>query len=133
MGGQSDDPFSGQSWFFFAPLVIPLFILGVPLIDTVFAVVRRATRRTGVATADKEHLHHRLMDLGHGHRRTVVIMWAWTALLSGFVLIPAFTSRGNGIVPLGIGGAGAPALHDPRRRRMRTRRAGGLAGRSARR
>jgi UDP-GlcNAc:undecaprenyl-phosphate GlcNAc-1-phosphate transferase len=102
VGGQSDDPFSGQSWFFFAPLVIPLFILGVPLIDTVFAVIRRARRRSGVATADKEHLHHRLMDLGHGHRRTVVILWAWTAVLSGFVLVPVFTSRGNGIVPIGL-------------------------------
>jgi UDP-GlcNAc:undecaprenyl-phosphate GlcNAc-1-phosphate transferase len=102
VGGQSDDPFSGQSWFFFAPLVIPLVILGVPLVDTVFAVIRRARRRTGVATADKEHLHHRLMDLGHGHRRTVVILWAWTAVLSGFVLVPAFTSRGNGIVPIGL-------------------------------
>ena len=102
VGGQSDDPFSGQSWFFFAPLVIPLFILGVPLIDLIFAVVRRARRRSGVATADKEHLHHRLMDLGHGHRRTVVILWAWTAVLSGFVLVPAFTSRGNGIVPIGL-------------------------------
>ncbi len=102
VGGQSDDPFSGQSWFFFAPLVIPLFILGVPLLDTVFAVIRRARRRRGVATADKEHLHHRLMDLGHGHRRAVVILWAWTALLSGFVLVPVFTSRGNGIVPIGL-------------------------------
>ena len=55
----------------------------------------------GVATADKEHLHHRLMDLGHGHRRSVVILWAWTAVLSGFVLVPVFTSRGNGIVPIG--------------------------------
>lgn len=102
VGGQNDDPFSGQAWFFFAPLVIPLFILGVPLLDTLFAIVRRATRRTGVATADKEHLHHRLMDLGHGHRRTVVILWAWTALLSGFVLVPAITGRGDGIVPLGL-------------------------------
>ncbi len=102
VGGQSDDPFSGQSWFFFAPLVIPLFILGVPLVDTVLAVIRRARRRSGVATADKEHLHHRLMDLGHGHRRAVVILWAWTAVLSGFVLVPVFTSRGNGIVPIGL-------------------------------
>ncbi len=102
VGGQSDDPFSGQSWFFFAPLVIPLFILGVPLLDTAFAIVRRATRRSGVATADKAHLHHRLMDLGHGHRRTVAILWAWTALLSAFVLVPVFTDRGNGIVPLGL-------------------------------
>jgi UDP-GlcNAc:undecaprenyl-phosphate GlcNAc-1-phosphate transferase len=102
VGGQSDDPFSGQAWFFFAPLVIPLLILGVPLLDTLLAIVRRATRRTGVATADKEHLHHRLMEMGHGQRRTVVILGAWTALLSGFVLIPVYTSRGNGIVPLGI-------------------------------
>jgi UDP-GlcNAc:undecaprenyl-phosphate GlcNAc-1-phosphate transferase len=102
VGGQSDDPFSGQSWFFFAPLVIPLVILGVPLFDLVFAVIRRATKRQGVATADKQHLHHRLMNLGHGHRRTVVILWAWTAVLSCFVLIPAFTSRGNGIVPSGL-------------------------------
>jgi UDP-GlcNAc:undecaprenyl-phosphate GlcNAc-1-phosphate transferase len=102
VGGQSDDPFSGQSWFFFAPLVIPLFILGVPLIDTVFAIIRRARRRSGVATADKEHLHHRLMDLGHGHRRTVVILWAWTAVLSAFVLFPVFTSRGDGVVPIGL-------------------------------
>ncbi len=102
VGGQSDDPYSGQSWFFFAPLVIPLVILGVPLLDSVFAVIRRARRRAGVATADKEHLHHRLMDLGHGHRRSVVILWAWTAVLSGFVLVPVFTSRGNGIVPIGL-------------------------------
>ena len=102
VGGQSDDPFSGQSWFFFAPLVIPIVILGVPLFDLVFAVVRRATKRQGVATADKQHLHHRLMNLGHGHRRAVVILWAWTAVLSCFVLIPAFTSRGNGIVPIGL-------------------------------
>ena len=86
--------------------MIPLLILGVPLLDTVFAIIRRARRRTGVATADKAHLHHRLMDLGHGHRRTVVILWAWTALLCGFVLVPVYTSRGNGIVPIGLAALG---------------------------
>lgn len=123
VGGQSDDPFSGQSWFFFAPLVIPLFILGVPLLDTAFAIVRRATRRSGVATADKAHLHHRLMDLGHGHRRAVVILWAWTALLSAFVLIPVFTDRGNGIVPLGLLALGLLlfTVFAPRLGEMRTR------------
>ena len=85
VGGRTDQPFSGQSYFFFAPLLIPLVILGVPIFDTVFAIVRRASKRKGVATADKDHLHHRLMRLGHGHRRSVLILWAWTALLSGFV------------------------------------------------
>ena len=40
-------------------------------------------RGSGVSTPDKDHLHHRLMRLGHGPRRAVVILWLWTALLSG--------------------------------------------------
>ena len=42
---------------------------------------------------DKEHIHHRLLRLGHGHRRSVLILWAWTALLSAFVLFPLFVTR----------------------------------------
>jgi UDP-GlcNAc:undecaprenyl-phosphate GlcNAc-1-phosphate transferase len=103
VGGSTDAVYSGQSFFFLAPLFIPLVILGVPILDTVFAIVRRATKRSGVATADKEHLHHRLLNLGHGHRRAVVILWAWTALLSGAVLIPALTNRGDALVPLALG------------------------------
>ena len=44
VGGRIDDQFSGQTFFFFAPLFIPLVILGVPILDTAFAIVRRATR-----------------------------------------------------------------------------------------
>ncbi len=93
VGGRADTAqgYSGQTYFFFAPLFIPLFILGVPILDVVFAIVRRATRRQGLATADKGHLHHRLMNLGHGQRRSVLILWLWTALLSAFVLYPALT------------------------------------------
>jgi UDP-GlcNAc:undecaprenyl-phosphate GlcNAc-1-phosphate transferase len=103
VGGSTDATYSGQSFFFLAPLFIPLVILGVPILDTVFAIVRRATRRAGVATADKEHLHHRLLKLGHGHRRAVLILWAWTALLSGAVLVPALTQRGDALVPIALG------------------------------
>jgi len=106
VGGSQNTPFSGQVFFFFAPLFIPLFILGVPILDTVFAIIRRATRRSGVATADKDHLHHRLMRLGHGQRRAVVILWAWTAVLSGLVLYPAYTGRGDAVVPLAVAALG---------------------------
>lgn len=102
VGGRTDRSFSGSSFFFFAPLFIPLVILGVPIIDTLFAIVRRATKRTGISSADKGHLHHRLMRLGHGHRRSVFILWTWTALLSGFVLWPIYSGSGDGIVPFGI-------------------------------
>jgi UDP-GlcNAc:undecaprenyl-phosphate GlcNAc-1-phosphate transferase len=104
VGGQSRAQFSGQTYFFFAPLVIPLFILGVPIVDTAFAVLRRARRRSGVATADKGHLHHRLMNLGHGQRRSVLILWGWTAVLSGVALYPTITGKGDGLVLFGLAG-----------------------------
>jgi UDP-GlcNAc:undecaprenyl-phosphate/decaprenyl-phosphate GlcNAc-1-phosphate transferase len=42
------------------------------------------------------------MDLGHGHRRSVVILWGWTALLSAFVLYPTLTGRNPAYLPFGI-------------------------------
>lgn len=98
--------FVGQTFFFFAPLAIPLLILGVPILDTLFAIIRRASRRQAIDVADKGHLHHRLMNLGHGHRRSVLILWAWTALLSGFVLYPVLTETNPSYLPFGVGALG---------------------------
>ncbi len=92
---------SGQTYFFFAPLFIPFFILGVPIVDMAFAFVRRTANRTGFSTPDKNHLHHRLLRLGHGHRRSVLILWAWTLLLSGFILFPLYISSVNAVIPFG--------------------------------
>jgi UDP-GlcNAc:undecaprenyl-phosphate GlcNAc-1-phosphate transferase len=102
IGGRTADQFSGQTYFFFAPLVIPIVILAVPIVDTVFSFVRRLVRGQSFSQADREHLHHRLMRLGHGPRRAVVILWLWTALLSGVALIPTYTNRGNALVPLAL-------------------------------
>jgi UDP-GlcNAc:undecaprenyl-phosphate GlcNAc-1-phosphate transferase len=106
VGGRTADQFSGQTFFFFAPIVIPFFILGVPIVDSAFAVVRRAMRRNKVFVADREHMHHRLMRLGHGQRRSVLILWAWTAILSAFVLFPTFAQGGNHLIPLGTAALG---------------------------
>ncbi|MDQ3783276.1 MAG: undecaprenyl/decaprenyl-phosphate alpha-N-acetylglucosaminyl 1-phosphate transferase, partial [Actinomycetota bacterium] len=102
VGGNTDTPFSGQTFFFFAPLFIPLVILGVPIFDTAFSIIRRARRGGNVTVADKDHLHHRLMRLGHGQRRSVLILWTWTGLLSAFVLYPVYTRKGDAAVPVGI-------------------------------
>ena len=93
---------SGLTFFRFAPLFIPFFILGVPILDMAFAIVRRTVHRTGVAERDLGHLHHRLVRLGHGHRRAVLVLWAWTAVLSGFALVPIFDSRANVVVPFAV-------------------------------
>jgi len=78
--------------------------LGVPLIDVALAIARRAYRREGIATADKDHLHHRLLRMGHGHRRTVLLLWAWTGLLSGVALVPTLTGSGDAILPFALAG-----------------------------
>jgi UDP-GlcNAc:undecaprenyl-phosphate GlcNAc-1-phosphate transferase len=104
--GQTDQPFSGRTYFFFAPIFIPFFILGIPVLDTAFAIVRRAGRRGNPAKADKDHLHHRLMRLGHGQTRSVLILWVWTALLSGLVLYPTFTNKGNAVIPFAVAALG---------------------------
>ncbi len=104
IGGRTADQFSGQTYFFFAPLVIPVVILAVPLVDTAFSFLRRLVHGQSISAADREHLHHRLMRLGHGPRRSVVILWLWTALLSATALIPTYTNRGNALVPLALAG-----------------------------
>ncbi|MCU1372380.1 MAG: wecA [Ilumatobacteraceae bacterium] len=128
VGGQTSQPFSGQVFFFFAPLFIPFFVMGIPIFDAAFAIVRRARKRASLAEADKDHLHHRLMRLGHGQRRSVLILWAWTAILSGFVLWPVYTDRGNAIVPFGVAalGVGLYTVLHPEVRRTRTRAHGQL-------
>ena len=96
VGGRSDpsgEGYVGQTYFFLAPLVIPLLILGVPILDLVYAVIRRASRRQALDVADKGHLHHRLMNLGHGHRRSVLILWAWTAGALGIRPLPGAHQR----------------------------------------
>jgi len=125
VGGRADQSgagFVGQTYFFLAPLVIPLLILGVPILDLVYAVIRRASRRQALDVADKGHLHHRLMNLGHGHRRSVLILWAWTLVLSGFVLYPVLSDDNPSYLPFGMAAIAIvlyTVLHPSVRRRRR--------------
>jgi UDP-GlcNAc:undecaprenyl-phosphate/decaprenyl-phosphate GlcNAc-1-phosphate transferase len=104
IGGRTDFAFSGNTYFFFAPLAIPVIILGVPILDVVFSFFRRLIKRQHWHQADAGHLHHRLMRLGHGPRRTVAMLWTWTALLSAVALVPTYTKEGNAVVPFVVAG-----------------------------
>ncbi len=74
----------------------PPEILAVPLIDTGFSFLRRVVQRRSFSSADREHLHHRLMRLGHGPRRAVLILCLWTALASAAAAHPdVHQPRGN--------------------------------------
>ncbi|GAB3704096.1 glycosyltransferase family 4 protein [Mariniluteicoccus flavus] len=66
----------------YLPLILPLAILALPFLDFVLAYARRTIAGKWFWVADKQHLHHRLLERGHSHRRAVVIMYVWTALIS---------------------------------------------------
>ena len=66
----------------YLPLILPLATLALPILDFVLAFVRRTYHGKWWFVADKQHLHHRLMERGHGMRRAVLILYGWTALLS---------------------------------------------------
>jgi len=64
------------------PLLLPFAVLAVPFADLALAVVRRTRGRRSPFSADKQHLHHRLLEIGHSQRRAVLIMYSGTALLA---------------------------------------------------
>ena len=69
-------------------LIIPLIVAGVPIIDTLSAIVRRRRAHVSIGQADKGHIHHRLIQEGYDQRQAVLLIYAWCLLLSlGAVVI----------------------------------------------
>src|SRR5579859_3941968 len=67
---------------FVLPLLLPLLVLAVPFVDLLLAVLRRTRAGRSVFAPDKEHLHHRLLEIGHSHRRAVLTIYFWSALFA---------------------------------------------------
>lgn len=68
-------------------LIVPIAILGVPILDTFFAIVRRVVHKKPLYAPDKMHLHHCLLNLGFGHRQTVILIYSMSALFSVAAII----------------------------------------------
>lgn len=76
------------------PLILPAAVIAIPLLDVGLAVVRRTRARRSPFAPDKQHLHHRLIELGHSQRRAVGLMHAWTALIAFCAVLLAFVPAG---------------------------------------
>ncbi|MCF0144030.1 MAG: undecaprenyl/decaprenyl-phosphate alpha-N-acetylglucosaminyl 1-phosphate transferase [Firmicutes bacterium] len=72
-------------------VVIPALVLGLPIFDTMLAIVRRTLRGQSIGTADKEHLHHRILRAGFGQRRAVMLMYALSGIMG---VVAILYSRG---------------------------------------
>jgi UDP-GlcNAc:undecaprenyl-phosphate/decaprenyl-phosphate GlcNAc-1-phosphate transferase len=108
------------------PLLIPLAVLALPLIDLVLAVLRRVRQGRSPFAPDKQHLHHRLLELGHTHRRAVLLLYFWSALVAfGGVGLSFANSQWIVIIALcvlavvGVLASLVPRLRSRRRRRSR--------------
>lgn len=85
------------------PLVLPVFILLLPLLDLLLAVVRRMRRGLSPFAPDRGHLHHQLQDLGHSHAGAVLVFYHWTALISGSMLLFFWLEIAQVAIVFGIG------------------------------
>ena len=68
------------------PLLLPAALLVIPYADLLLAVVRRTRAGQSPFAPDRKHLHHRLLDIGHSQRASVLIMYLWAALFSGSIV-----------------------------------------------
>jgi len=93
----------------YIPLLLPLTIIAVPAADLVLAIVRRTWRGQSPFAADRGHLHHRLLEIGHSHSRAVLIMYFWSGLIAFGALAYSVNSGAMWIV-LGIMGLSAVGL-----------------------
>jgi UDP-GlcNAc:undecaprenyl-phosphate/decaprenyl-phosphate GlcNAc-1-phosphate transferase len=66
----------------FLPLLVPAAIFVIPYADLMFAIIRRTKAGRSVMAPDRQHLHHRLLNIGHSYRQSVLIMYLWAALFS---------------------------------------------------
>jgi UDP-GlcNAc:undecaprenyl-phosphate GlcNAc-1-phosphate transferase len=62
------------------PLLMPAAIFVIPYADLMFAVIRRTRAGKPIMVADRQHLHHRLLNIGHSYRQSVLLMYLWAAL-----------------------------------------------------
>jgi UDP-GlcNAc:undecaprenyl-phosphate GlcNAc-1-phosphate transferase len=92
-------------------IVVPIIALGLPIADTLLAMARRAARGVPLFSADRGHIHHRLIDLGLSHRQTVLVLYGASALLGGAALVVSFaSSTDTTLFLLALSGVGYLAL-----------------------
>jgi UDP-GlcNAc:undecaprenyl-phosphate GlcNAc-1-phosphate transferase len=64
------------------PLVLPVAVMVVPFVDMLLAIIRRTRAGRSPFAPDKQHLHHRLLEIGHSHARAVIVLYLWSAVIS---------------------------------------------------
>ncbi len=98
------NPSGGALISSYLPLLLPIAAMALPFIDLVSAYVRRTLAGRLWFQADKQHLHHRMLELGHTHRVAVALLWLWSAVIAfGVVLIGVVDAWWSSwVLPVGL-------------------------------
>ncbi len=96
--GRSSSPTTAE-FVASVPLIVPLIVLAVPVLDTVLTIVRRLRNDQPVTRADLGHLHHALVASGHPHRRAVLVLYGWS-LAAGFAVVGPLYLPGRTVAAL---------------------------------
>ena len=83
-------------------IIIPFFILAVPIFDTVFAIIRRKLKGESFATPDKSHIHHQLLKRNFSQRQTVITIYIVTFLFSSASMIYSLVNQKIGMIIYGV-------------------------------
>ncbi|MTD42437.1 undecaprenyl/decaprenyl-phosphate alpha-N-acetylglucosaminyl 1-phosphate transferase [Erwinia sp. CPCC 100877] len=82
----------------FITVITPMIILGVPITDTVYAIIRRLMNKKPISSADKMHLHHRLLSLGFTHKGAVMTIYGLALVFSFVALLISYASNVGSIL-----------------------------------
>lgn len=83
-------------------LFIPIVILGIPIFDTFFAIIRRINKKAPIFKPDKEHLHHRLLSLGMGHTQCVLTIYGISGVFALVAILLSMTTNPKAMLVLAI-------------------------------
>src|SRR5919106_785645 len=83
-------------------LLVPIVALGFPIADTLLAIARRAVRGAPLFSADREHIHHRILALGLSHRQAVLVLYAVSVLLGVSAIVLGYATRVHAILIIAV-------------------------------
>ncbi len=82
----------------YVAVFVPLMVLGLPIFDTAFAIIRRLLKGQPIMAPDRGHLHHKLIDKGFSHRTTVIILYGLSIILAGGAIMMLLTDMTQGLL-----------------------------------
>lgn len=85
------------------PLLLPVAIIALPVADMAFAVIRRTRAGQAPWRPDAKHIHHRMLRIGHTHRRAVLLLYAWSGLIAIGAVSFAFIAPERALIAIGAG------------------------------